>query len=474
MRRWCLFITTVVLLALGAVPCTAQTVRGRVMLQGSGEPISFATVELLDRDLQVIARMLSAVDGTFSFNQVQPGRYHVQASRNGAQTAMAAAEVGQVDRAAVDLELPSPVVLLALTCPAPTPDRPTSVLIGAAFDNKTGVALPAAKLDLRWKGGKAGVVADASGHFRFCEAPAEVPLTLTATSWGRSGSTTVTLTDAVHRVDVPVALNAIELTTQLMGRSSIPGAQTSIVTLLLRDARTGEPLRTAQAGFGKSGNLKSADQLGQIRFEDVSPGEHYFRIQHLGYGERFALIDVPEGQDLQYDVNVPPQPVSIAPITVTSETAQIRTSRESPTRLDVVSGAEMASAEQRAATIPDLIRQKFPALFVSEGAFSTLDNYNLENIVCIESVRRLARLRLPDGVRTPYCEMVIVVVDGTPVRQGGAYLRNLSVRGIESLEFLNPLEAAAQIGGRSGETGALVLWTRGRGPYRSASRNSPG
>lgn len=108
--------------------------------------------------------------------------------------------------------------------------------------------------------------------------------------------------------------------------------------------------------------------------------------------------------------------------------------------------------------------------------------------MCVETTRRVASL-LPLGPNGPVCEWVSVYVDGVSIgtteeciaeelrTRGvqmtcgiGLLLNRLRVSDYESIEFIPPLHAATEYGLNAGATGALVLWTRGRGPHRSSER----
>jgi hypothetical protein len=48
----------------------------------------------------------------------------------------------------------------------------------------------------------------------------------------------------------------------------------------------------------------------------------------------------------------------------------------------------------------------------------------------------------------------------------------MSVRELESVEYLNPLDAGLRYGNRAAQSGALVMWSRGQGPHKSPSRHN--
>jgi hypothetical protein len=84
---------------------------------------------------------------------------------------------------------------------------------------------------------------------------------------------------------------------------------------------------------------------------------------------------------------------------------------------------------------------------------------------CIESVRpAISRI-----INRPPCEMVEVFLDGVSIGLAPDLLMNLPMMDVESIEFLHPLQAA-RWGYDASLYGALVIWTRGRGPHARRER----
>ena len=61
--------------------------------------------------------------------------------------------------------------------------------------------------------------------------------------------------------------------------------------------------------------------------------------------------------------------------------------------------------------------------------------------------------------------MVAVVLNGFPYYNAPELLAHATLDNIESVHYLSPTEAGLRYGMEAARTGALVLWTRGRGPY---------
>jgi hypothetical protein len=453
----------------------AQEIRGRVVLQGTDEPVVAATVALLDARLNAIATSQTDHTGSFTFSRLRPGAYQLQADRDGVQSALSRTLDPQSDAdSAIILEIPSPLLVLAMTCSADSRTDSTTVLVGTVHDLTSDVALPGARLQLIRDGAAIGETAsDRAGHFRFCDVPAGRDVSISAEAWGRTTAFPLRLTAAdVSRVDVPLELGALQFAVAVVGSSPVSGT-TSTLTMTLRDAASGQPMRGAAVWFGTTGLAAYSSGEGIVRIDGVRPGEHELRVEMVGYGSRSMPVRIPEGESLQLDVRVPAVAVALEPISVHGHMrSEFRTPRESNTRVDIIAGDDMAAAEDRGARVIDLLRASFPGVFVHEGRYSTVHSPELSYIVCIESLRRMDRLRLPDGVEEPFCDMVTVVVDGVPTFAAGQFLRNMSVRELESVEYLNPLDAGLRYGNRAAQSGALVMWSRGQGPHKSPSRHN--
>ena len=76
-------LVAVLLPVLGALPLAAQQVRGRLVLQHDGSPVSEALVLLLDAERKEVARTASTASGGFLLVAPAPGSYWVRVQRIG-------------------------------------------------------------------------------------------------------------------------------------------------------------------------------------------------------------------------------------------------------------------------------------------------------------------------------------------------------------------------------------------------------
>lgn len=131
-------------------------------------------------------------------------------------------------------------------------------------------------------------------------------------------------------------------------------------------------------------------------------------------------------------------------------------------------GADLASLERSGATLPAIIQQVGPLRVRHLPSFWTRDGRLARNYMCIESNRRLPSF----SPTSPACDPVVLIVDGVAAGDPHDVLRNIRLTEVESIEYLPPVDAGLLYGMEAGASGAIVIWTRGFGPHRSAARGN--
>lgn len=124
-----------------------------------------------------------------------------------------------------------------------------------------------------------------------------------------------------------------------------------------------------------------------------------------------------------------------------------------------IAGPTLAEARLRGSRLADMIRT-ITGLSVREGSFATRDGW--ESGVCVESDRRPAwRMNSISRAAQPFCDPVVLVVDGVRVHEPIQYLVGIRVEDVESVEFLGPTDAAHRFGPDAAAAGgALLIQTR--------------
>jgi hypothetical protein len=205
------------------------------------------------------------------------------------------------------------------------------------------------------------------------------------------------------------------------------------------------------------------DANGFFRLTPKSPGQYEIVIELIGYAKDRRAVNF-EGAALVVPAFVlRAEAVQLKPVEATGTAAPnvekaVGFSRSSM----ILAGSKMRTLEEHG--IP------FKSAVLETGSVSVKEYYARGQLVlCIQSTRRMASFNQAPGG----CAWPVIVFDGVTLQPGDAekIVRGLSVQELESIEFLPPVEAAQRYGMNAAANGALVLWSRGRGPYRDAARN---
>lgn len=152
------------------------------------------------------------------------------------------------------------------------------------------------------------------------------------------------------------------------------------------------------------------------------------------------------------DVTVPRAPIVLEGVTVTGRSTRAEVERARSTSARLLDRSDIARLQAGARHLGDVLRA-IPGLEVREGSHA-------DSGICVEALRRMRSARTARG-----CEMVQVYLDGARLSAPGSVLVTMSPSDLESIELLSPAEAGLRFGTGAG-TGALVIYSRGRGPYR--------
>jgi hypothetical protein len=199
------------------------------------------------------------------------------------------------------------------------------------------------------------------------------------------------------------------------------------------------------------------------------PGTFLIRIEHLGYGTVTRSVALEEGVRL-----IPAFVLSMTAIPL--DTLEVEASRGAVAPPGVVgfshpsyllAGERMAELEKTGISFTSVVRE-LGGGFRLRGVMVGERNYT-----CIESSRRLPSFR-GGGGSSDGCNMVVIIVDGVDTGLDGVaalqFVSYLRLYDYESVEYQTSVEAGSRYGLRASDRGALVLWSRGRGPHRSKAR----
>ncbi|MGH7467196.1 MAG: carboxypeptidase regulatory-like domain-containing protein [Longimicrobiales bacterium] len=223
----------------------------------------------------------------------------------------------------------------------------------------------------------------------------------------------------------------------------------------------------------------ATDASGFFLLRPSATGDHEITVEMIGYttgrhAVRFDGVDLTVPAFVMKASAIRLDPVETSVDTRGRRGAAVGFARSS----HVLAGARLAELAAHGLSPRAAVRELGAGLRVREfkGASG-------EPVFCVESVRRMRSLN-PNSAqasqRERSCEWPVIVIDGIKVAdrncdfrscQPDAIFRDLRLDIMESFEYLSPVEAGQQYGLEASASGALVIWTRGRGPHRDSARN---
>jgi hypothetical protein len=229
------------------------------------------------------------------------------------------------------------------------------------------------------------------------------------------------------------------------------------------DDASRQPLADVTVGLVDNANAERASATtgddGFFEFERPDPGAYTLVIEHMGYAPVRQPLVITAGEEVMVPAIVLRSTATVLDTLHAEARAADRLRGADLTH--VISGEHMARLEQANVSGPGVVRQLGAGLRVKESGPQS---------VCVESRRRYMSMR--DMLRgSSGCEMVVVVLDGVVVGNGSHILGGMQIGHYESIEYVPPVQAGRQFGMEASAKGAIVLWTRGFGPHRSAARD---
>jgi Carboxypeptidase regulatory-like domain len=203
---------------------------------------------------------------------------------------------------------------------------------------------------------------------------------------------------------------------------------------------------------------------GYFQLSAEQHGRYILRVDRLGFDSETRTLNLEIDQDLVVPAFVlRTKAIELDSVAIEAsrdpkpDAATVGFSRKS----FVIAGSRLARLEEQGARMITILRE-LPGIRVRE--------YSVRGraITCIESNRRFLRLS-QDPADSP-CPNVVWVMDDVPTDNDWSRLRSFDVVDFESVEYLPPVEAGSRYGMMASAYGAVVLWTRGRGPHVSSAR----
>lgn len=202
---------------------------------------------------------------------------------------------------------------------------------------------------------------------------------------------------------------------------------------------------------GQQSAVAETDSLGFAIIAIPERRTYTVRVRALGYLEQTREIDFAT-RDLSLipAFVLQPEVLALTPIEVQARRSSYRGEGGGTRASQTVAGARIARMRLAGLMLEDAIRE-MPGVRVSYP----------RGRLCVESTRGYGSFR----GNPADCRMVAIVVDGFPSMDAAEMLRNATLDNFESVELMSAREAGFRYGMEASQRGALILWTRGRGPH---------
>lgn len=432
-----MLLPTIALLAIGWSPVSAQlgSVTGTVYDSIEGGPLQDAAVFLWNTP----HRAETDAEGRFVIEGVPAGSYsilffHTRLGEFGVSPGPRTVSIAEGATEEMELATPSLETVVGSQCLMESRPEGTGALSGRVTDAESGLALGGAFVELSWN--EAGETAPRTlemnagpdGRYRSCAVPADVPVLVSASYYGRRNERLEVSVDAsgVTRLDLPL---------YDLAPARVSGH--------LVDARTRDAVEGAETWLRGTAFRALSDGRGNFSFEGVPPGSYMLMTDHLAYGTKMDTLEVPSGQQLMVEMNLDTRPIEIAPIVVTTEAGPIDIARRRGGI--IISREEIETVRQRSRDASDVIRSlHIPGIIV---------RHQSNGVICVGFSTGQVKMN-----QTGCVEMMIYIND---VRATDADLAlRLPPDAIERMVVYKPVQAG-NLFGLGGGNGVWMIYTRG-------------
>jgi hypothetical protein len=309
-----------------------------------------------------------------------------------------------------------------------------AILEGTVVNGETNIPLQGVDVAMHWlpagrtKSEQRRAETGRTGVFRFCDAPAGVPIIVrVASASGERGSRTVQLGEGET---ASVELSAPTMFAAVSGR--------------IIDYASGQPVSSATIDLGFDALRRITQDDGAFHFERVPPGFYTVNVQHLGYASVSDSIGVDFGARVTVTVKMAPAAIPIEPIEVVvrSQGLEIRGFYD---RMDRNIGTFFTRQDieaMNASRGTDILRRVAGIHLAQRGAFHGLMAFSRGNCP-FRFVIDGARLGAPWSMD----DMSPQWIEGIEIYKGTSQV---------PIEFNN---ASTNV---NGACGVIVIWTRNR------------
>jgi hypothetical protein len=211
------------------------------------------------------------------------------------------------------------------------------------------------------------------------------------------------------------------------------------------DAATGDPVEGAVVTVDGRGARSTTASDGGFRIAGQGAGSVSLTTVALGYSTRTDTLATTSGDRLDVRILMGVEAFELEPIVVRARSEAEFEELTMGSRFDVMTRAKVDSVLPRVMGFNSLLRSaQFPGLIVTERHHGT---------VCVQAHR--AGASFSGG-----CAMVEVFLDGVRLFEAETVLANLEPGIIESMRFMDSVEASVRFMGPRVKNGVLLIETR--------------
>ncbi|MCG6958208.1 MAG: carboxypeptidase-like regulatory domain-containing protein [Gemmatimonadetes bacterium] len=476
---------------LGVVPDaapTSGTISGIVLEPTGSAGVADARVVVVG----VPDTITTGPDGRFRVDGLRPGLYRLRVEPPGWDAPWSPPTTTDVTVAGgsvheSEIHLSSPGAVVEEWCGA-TPQH-LGVLFGRVLHPETGAPLPQVDVVVTWNRITApgrtsewealSGTSDPNGWYRICGVPSDEALRVRAVPANSAPDRTAR---ALWRPDARLPRDARELSLgeELRARIDLRPADVGsaagpiVVTATARavDERSRGGLVGASVTLLTLGDTVIDEALtGANGFFSVSaaPGEYRVRVKLGGYQAGGRDVTLEPGVDTLPAFVLQSSAMAIEGLTVEADrSARVMEDIPASARpFQLLSGRRLAELERVGASFTSAVARMGAGVW----ATNVWSNEIKRSLPCIQSSRTGIPSIRGGGSR---CQMVAIILDGVDTGLSGLeaqlWLQSVSLSQFESISFLSGLDAQTRYGMHAGSQGALILWTRGRGPHLSKER----